>query len=313
MSNWSATHFYAVTYTLGSPTFTTSSLDLNTSRAETIQYSNSSPDLAAGSSFSASNGPDLDKFTYVGAAYTGSGATTTYIGFIALNTATGTYFFFDESGTATTGTYGVNTGVGWDLNGAPACFMAGTAVRTPAGDVAVETLKAGDLVTLSDGRTAPVSWLGRQTVSMTFADPLRVQPIRVKADALGEGLPARDLLLSADHALLVDGILVQAGALVNGVSVVREFQIPSTFIYYHVEVADHSLILAENVPAETFVDNVDRMGFDNWEEHQALVGDTTIAEMEYPRAQAARQVPQAIRARLLARGEALFGKVMVAA
>jgi hypothetical protein len=43
------------------------------------------------------------------------------------------------------------------------------------------------------------------------------------------------------------------------------------------------LISAENTPAETFVDNVDRMGFDNWDEHQALYGDTNIIiEMDYP-------------------------------
>ncbi len=149
---------------------------------------------------------------------------------------------------------------------------------------------------------------------MVFADPLRVLPIRVKAGALGEGLPGRDLLLSADHALLVDGILAQAGALVNGVSIIRETQVPTVFTYYHVEVADHSLILAENVPAETFVDNVDRMGFDNWAEHEALYGNAVaIVEMDYPRAKSARQVPQAIRNRLMARAEAIYGKVLAAA
>jgi len=40
--------------------------------------------------------------------------------------------------------------------------------------------------------------------------------------------------------------------------------------YYHVEVDDHSLILAESMPAETFVDNVDCLAFDNWREHEAL-------------------------------------------
>ncbi len=184
------------------------------------------------------------------------------------------------------------------------CFMAGTAIRTPSGDVGVETLKAGDLVTLSDGRTAPVAWLGRQTISMVFADPLRVLPIRIKANALEDNVPARDLLLSPDHAVLVDNILIQAGALVNGMSITRESRVPEIFTYYHVEVADHSLILAENTPAETFVDNVDRLNFDNWGEHEALVGATAIAEMEYPRAKSARQLPQAIRQRLAGRAAA---------
>jgi hypothetical protein len=194
------------------------------------------------------------------------------------------------------------------------CFLAGTAVATPAGEVAVETLRPGDLVTTTDGRAVPVSWLGVQTVALRFADKLRVLPIRVRAGALGEALPQRDLLLSADHALCIDGVLIQAGALVNGVSIVRETNVPPVFTYYHVEVADHALIYAEGVPAETFVDNVDRLAFDNWAEHEALNGAAVaIAEMDLPRAKAARQVPESIRARLSARAAALFGTEVAAA
>ena len=188
------------------------------------------------------------------------------------------------------------------------CFMRGTMVRTPEGEWPVESLKNGDLVTTTDGRAMPVRWIGRQTVSTTFADPLRVNPIRIKANALGEAVPARDLLLSPDHAILLDGVLVQAGALVNGTSIVRESNVPEVFTYYHVEVDDHSLILAENVPAETFIDNVDRLAFDNWDEHVALYPEgKAIVEMPYPRAKAYRQVPQAMREKLAARGVALYG------
>ncbi len=187
---------------------------------------------------------------------------------------------------------------------APACFTAGTGIRTPAGDVAVETLQAGDEVTLSDGSVARVTWLGMQSVSTRFGDPLRVLPVRIKAGALEEGVPERDLLVSGEHAVFVDGILAQAGALVNGVSVVRERDVPELFRYYHVELETHALLLAENAPAESFVDNVDRGIFDNWAGREA---PAPIVEMEYPRAKAARQVPGAIRKRLLARGMALFG------
>jgi hypothetical protein len=186
------------------------------------------------------------------------------------------------------------------------CFMAGTMIRTPNGEVAVETLKRGDLVVTGDGRVVPVSWLGRQTVSTIFADKLRVLPIRIKAGALGENVPTRDLLVSPDHAILVEGALIQAGALINGTSIVRESNVPTTFTYYHVEVDDHSLILAENTPAETFVDNVDRLGFDNWAEHQALYPEgKSISELPYPRAKSHRQVPVAIRVRLGERAQAI--------
>ena len=172
----------------------------------------------------------------------------------------------------------------------PHCFFAGTMIRAPHGEVAVETLRRGDPVCTQDGRIVPVDWLGVQTVSTIFTDKLRVLPIRIKAGALGENVPTRDLLVSPDHAILVEGALIQAGALINGSSIVRERNVPTTFTYYHVELDDHSLILAENTPAETFVDNVDRLGFDNWAEHQALYPEgKSISELPYPRAKSHRQ------------------------
>ena len=184
------------------------------------------------------------------------------------------------------------------------CFMPGTMVATPIGEVAVETVKRGDKVLTTDGRAVPVTWLGRQTVSTVFADPRRVLPIRIKAGALADNVPSRDLLLSPDHAILVEGALIQAGALVNGSSIVREINVPQVFTYYHVEVDDHSLILAENTPAETFVDNVDRLNFDNWAEHQALFPEgKSIKELPYPRAKAHRQVPVNIRVKLAERAQ----------
>lgn len=188
------------------------------------------------------------------------------------------------------------------------CLLAGTRIGTPDGEKAIESLAIGDMVLLHGGGAAPVRWVGVQTVSTRFADPLRVQPIRIKAGALAEGVPSRDLLSSPDHAFLVGGVLVQAAALVNGVSIMRETAMPEVFAYYHVELADHSLILAENTPAETFVDNVDRLAFDNWAEHEALYGgEAAISEMELPRAKSVRQVPAALRASLVERAQALFG------
>ena len=69
------------------------------------------------------------------------------------------------------------------------------------------------------------------------------------------------------------------------------------------------MIFANNTPAETFIDNVDRLAFDNWHEHEATVSNgNTIVEMPYPRAKSARQVPQAIRQRLTARSMAYFAE-----
>ncbi len=67
-----------------------------------------------------------------------------------------------------------------------------------------------------------------------------------------------------------------------------------------------SLILAENTPAETFVDNVDRLAFDNCAEHQALYPNgKQVNELPYPRAKSHRHVPLAIHAMLGARAQAI--------
>ena len=186
------------------------------------------------------------------------------------------------------------------------CFMPGTLIRTPAGEVAVELLEIGDQVLTVDGRSVPVRWIGRQTVSTIFANKDRVLPIRIRAGALVDNVPSRDLLISPDHAVLVEGALIQAGALVNGSSIVRERNVPGIFTYYHIELDDHSLILAENTPAETFVDNVDRLGFDNWAEHEALYPDGKhVDELPYPRAKSYRQVPLSTRVMLGARARVI--------
>lgn len=186
------------------------------------------------------------------------------------------------------------------------CFLAGTMVATPTGEAAIETLNVGDLVLTADGTARPVHWLARQTVSTLFADPARVMPVWIRAGALGEALPARDLFVSPDHALHIDGLLVQAGALVNGTSITRSTAMPRTFVYYHVELEDHSLILAEGVPAETFIDNVSRRAFDNWAEApEAAVGTPASVELDLPRVKSARQLPSATVDRLAARAAAL--------
>jgi hypothetical protein len=195
------------------------------------------------------------------------------------------------------------------------CFLSGTAIATPAGDTPVDTLAIGDLVLTADGRTAPVRWVGVQTVVTLFADPLRSLPVRIAAGALGEGLPVRDLLVSPDHALFLDGLLVQAGALVNGTTIVRETAMPERFTYFHVELDDHALILAEGVPAETFLDTVTRRRFDNFAEYEARYGDTgpVLAEIPAPRIKSARQLPAALRQRLAVRAIALAAGTAVAA
>lgn len=194
------------------------------------------------------------------------------------------------------------------------CFFAGTLISTPEGNRPVETLQTGDVISTADGETRTVRWLGRQTVSAFFADAEKVLPIRIMAGAMGHDLPERDLLVSPDHALLVDGILVHASALINGRTIFQESDVPANFTYFHIETEDHALVLAEGTPAETFIDNVSRQAFDNWEEFEALYPNAApMVELELPRVMWARQLPRIVRNRLEAVADRLLGKKAEAA
>ncbi len=184
----------------------------------------------------------------------------------------------------------------------PVCFCAGTRIATPTGQVEVQDLRIGDLVVTVEGTAEPIRWIGRQTIAPRFADPLTTQPICIHESAVADGVPARDLYVSPAHAIAIGEILIQAGALVNGTSVTRHQSTEETFMYYHIELSSHALILAEGLAAETFIDNVDRALFDNWGEHQALFGEVCeMVELEMPRAKSPRQVPMSVRALLAGR------------
>ena len=177
------------------------------------------------------------------------------------------------------------------------CFLSGVKILTSEGELAVETLEIGDFVRLADGREVPVKWIGRQTVSTRFGPAERLMPVRFAAGSLGDGLPHSDLTVTADHGMLVDGIICHAGALVNGTTITRVplSEMGESFTVYHVETETHEIILANGAPAETFIDNVSRRVFDNYAEFEALYGEVPeMDELDYPRAMSARQVPARI-------------------
>ncbi|MDQ6436601.1 Hint domain-containing protein [Mesorhizobium sp. LHD-90] len=232
-----------------------------------------------------------------GGTYTYVGHATPFSGYIAEDT-NGEYFLFSNDDSIPIGT-NLN---GFAAEDIPLCFLPGTLIATPDGERAVETLAIGDLLLTAEGRTVPVKWLGRQSLSTMFGFPEGRRPVCVSAGALGEGLPVRDLRVTATHALLIDGVLVHAGALVNGTTIRRipKNELGERFVVYHIETENHEIVLAEGTPAETFIDNVTRERFDNYAEYEALYGPApaAIEELRQPRAMSHRQVPAAIKTRI---------------
>ena len=188
----------------------------------------------------------------------------------------------------------------------PACYCAGTLIRTERGDVPVEALAIGDRVVTQSGALEPIRWIGTRSYNGRFlAGHRNLLPIRFRAGSLGEGVPARDLLVSPKHAMLIDGVLVAAELLVNGATIVQE-RTAAQVDYFHIELARHAVIWAEGAASETFVDDESRGMFHNAHTFGALYPDTAPAVAEYcaPRLTDGFEL-EAIRRRLAARADRL--------
>jgi hypothetical protein len=145
---------------------------------------------------------------------------------------------------------------------AAACYAAGTRIRTQTGEVLVEHLAAGDIVHAHFAGATPVVWTGHRHVDCRrHPEPSQVWPVRVSAHAFGPRMPIRDLVLSPDHAVFVDNVLIPIKHLVNGRTIAQEQW--DTVTYFHVELGEHDVVLAEGMPAESYLENGDRGVFDN--------------------------------------------------
>jgi hypothetical protein len=151
------------------------------------------------------------------------------------------------------------------------CYLAGTRIMTASGEVPIEHLAIGDLVVTRGQGVQPVKWIGRQSFSRRFIKPNSEQmPVRIEPGALGNNLPRRPLYVSAGHSMLIDGQLVLAKSLVNGVTI-TQFHAPDDIHYYQLEFETHDCVLAEGAWSESYADSEGmRAKFHNAAEFAAL-------------------------------------------
>lgn len=148
-------------------------------------------------------------------------------------------------------------------NSTPPCFARGVRIATPVGETAVEDLCVGDWVLTAEGQARQVRWIGHRRVDLVrHPDPLAVRPVRIRRDAIAPDMPRRTLLVSPDHAVCVDGRLIMARRLLNGASIAQDTAMRSVQ-YFHVELDEHSLLLADGLPAESYRANANRSAFEN--------------------------------------------------
>jgi len=152
-------------------------------------------------------------------------------------------------------------GGGGGGGGGTVCYLRGTRILTPTGEAFIEGLKRGDSVVTRFGGLQRVKWIGRQSYRGAAVRGNRERiPVHLRAGSLGEGLPARDLYVSPSHSMLVDGTLVLAKSLLNGITITQT-ECPERIDYFQIELEGHDCVIAEGTWSETYAD---------WEDGRAL-------------------------------------------
>lgn len=134
------------------------------------------------------------------------------------------------------------------------CFVGGTRIATPKGQVPVEELKAGDLVVCADGRMQAIRWAGsRHLCEDELTENPELRPVVIKKGAIGND---RELRLSPQHAVALkeDGEITLARALhlaERDEGAFRVAQGVKTVSYHHLLLPGHALVLAEGAVVET--------------------------------------------------------------
>ena len=193
---------------------------------------------------------------------------------VTVSDSSGNFSFMTQKAGLATGSYTPGSGplaFGADKTGGTTvhntvCFLSGTRIATDHGEVAVEALTVGTMVaTREAGETVfrPVTWVGRRAVDVSrMRGNVDVHPVRVRTGAFAGNVPHRDLLVTPEHCVFVDGKLVPARMLVNGGSIIADTSI-SKYEFFHVELDRHSILIAEGLETESYLDTGNRAMFAN--------------------------------------------------
>jgi hypothetical protein len=128
--------------------------------------------------------------------------------------------------------------------------------------VLVEAIRIGDRVLTRDRGFQPIRWVGRrQLTEPEMADAPHLAAVRIAKGALGPDMPTRDMHLSPQHRLLVQGprtkllfgdteVLVPALHLVGYPGISRADTVSTDYI--HIMCDHHEVIWSDGIWTESF-------------------------------------------------------------
>lgn len=142
-----------------------------------------------------------------------------------------------------------------EINQTVPCFLRGTLIRVPGGEIPVEDLHPGMQVMTYDNGPQVLQWIGSRRTACTA----QTTPIRIAKGACGNHLdlcvsPHHRMLVSGPHAQLLfgeDEVLVKAKDLVND-QTVRPARDLAEAEYFHLLFGRHQIVWANGALSESY-------------------------------------------------------------
>ena len=164
------------------------------------------------------------------------------------------------------------------------CYLKGTKILTQRGHIAIENICSTDRIvtkgkiinndTLAKDnfKLEPIVWLSKFKVKQPSSESF---PICIKQNALGPNRPFEDLFVSPNHGIVVKGKVVRAKDLVNDDTIFQDWS-KNSLTYYHLELKNHSAIVANGVLSESYLDMENRYSFEPRESFEPIRKSETI-------------------------------------
>lgn len=148
------------------------------------------------------------------------------------------------------------------------CFLAGTMIEMEHSVfTAVEDIKIGDTIMSYDWyrkhkQPCTVTWVGKKHINVRphLSDDFSGYPVRVLKDAIADNIPNKDLLITSEHSLFFNDKFIPVRMLINNHSIYYDYSITS-YDYYHIETDNHSIIFADGMTTESYLDTGNRHVF----------------------------------------------------
>lgn len=145
------------------------------------------------------------------------------------------------------------------------CFMRGTRILTPQGEVPVEALTVGDQVINADGNKVTLRWISsRKLSSLDLMLQPKFRPVCILRGSLGQHQPTTDLWVSPWHRVVVGG-----------------YDVELMYSQDQVFVAAKHLVNAVVGPAETYIDEVEYIHL-LFDQHEVIFANGLATESLYP-------------------------------